>query len=159
MLTGVKHYFVRVGNTLVPLDLEAREALAKVEPGVPRAINIQNVRNQENHNRLMALCQAIVSEHLGDGTRLSSVEEILDELALLSGFYRTHTSTDGKTTRIPNSIDYERLEELAFQRIWRAYKAATARWILPYLDEQGVDSAVMRELNRMMDQPLRRARA
>lgn len=150
-----KHHFTRVGDTLMPLDLEARQALHKLPFGEIRAVQFHHVRNVANHNRLLALCQLII----GSTERFNEVDEVLDELALLAGFYRTHHCTDGKSTRIPHSIAFERLDEDGFRGIWQAYKRVTAKWILPQLDEEGVDSGVRRELNRMMAQPLRRARA
>lgn len=122
----------RVGNTLVADGDESIAAFAKIPFGKPLRCEVKQPRNIGFHRLYFSMCQRI-----GNGVGLDA-ENISDLFKLATG-HVTIIKTKGGTVRLPKSIAFANLDNIAFREF-------VERCIQCAYDEWGIDPASLADL-------------
>jgi Protein of unknown function (DUF1367). len=104
--------FVRRGNALVPGDVKAAEALAKMKEGTGYLVNIHRPRNLIHHRKLFALLN-LVQENTD---RWPTVETLLDDLKVATGLFETRiNAVSGLPYVVAKSISFASMTQDEFE--------------------------------------------
>lgn len=139
----------KVGRTLVPVDDEGIEALAKVKDGRDVTVELKMARNPKHHRLFFALCQ-FVRMH-SETMSSASIDQIKTAMKLATGYVDTFVDCQtGKTAYVPKSIAWESCDQAEFNKFFDAAAGVIAtRWMPPGVTAE----EVRRELLLMVDGP------
>lgn len=137
----------KVGRSLVPVDDEGFDALAKVKDGRDVTVEFKQSRNTRHHRLVFAIFK-FVKMH-SDTMADASIEQIKTAIKLATGHVETFVDCQtGKTVCVPRSIAFEAMDQLEFNQFFDAACAVVAnRW----LPEGVTPEDVRRELIEMVD--------
>lgn len=139
----------KIGRSLVPVDDEALEALAKVREGRDVTVEFKQSRNPRHHRLFFALIQFIRMH--SETMASASVEQIKTALKLATGHVETFVDCQtGKTVCVPKSIAFESMDQAEFSRFFDdAARVISARW----MPAGTTPEDVRKELIEMVDGP------
>lgn len=145
----------KVGRTLVPVDDEGHDALAKVREGRDVTVEFKKSRNPRHHRLTFALFK-FVKMH-SDTMADASIEQIKTAIKLATGFVDTFVDCQsGKTVMVPRSIAWENCDQLEFNQFFdAAVDVIVNRWMAP----GSTSEEVRREIIELCDGPHAVARA
>jgi hypothetical protein len=137
------------GNSLVPVDDQGSELLAKLKDGRDVGVTVTAHRNPRHHRLYWAMLR-----FLGDHTDIFAGKDlhmISTALKLATGLVQTYIDQDtGKTILVPRSINWASMDQTKFNRFFdNAVIVIANRW----LPEGTLPDDVRRELIEMVDGP------
>jgi hypothetical protein len=134
------------GNSLVPVDDQGLELLAKLKDGRDVGCTIVAHRNPRHHRLYFAMLK-FLSEHT-DTFAGRDPEIISTALKLATGLVRTYVNQDtGETIMVPKSISFAAMDQTRFNVFFDAACQTIAHWMPP----GSVPDDVRDELIRMVD--------
>lgn len=139
----------KVGRSLVPVDDEGHDALAKVKDGRDVKVEFTLSRNLRHHRLAFAIFN-FMKMHCPNMEKRST-EQIKTMVKLATGFVETYIDVDtGKTVCVPRSIAYESMDQLEFNAFFdAAVNVIVNRWMAPGTTSE----EVRREIIEMCDGP------
>lgn len=139
----------KVGRSLVPVDDDGHDALAKVRDGRDVTVEFKKARNPRHHRLFYGICKFVKmhSETMAD----ASIDQIKNALKLATGFVETYVDCQtGKSMYVAKSIAWESMDQTEFYVFFDAACAVVAnRW----LPEGTTPEDVRRELLSIIDGP------
>ena len=137
------------GASLVPVDDQGRELLAKLKDNRDVGCTIVAHRNPRHHRLYWAMLK-LLSEHTELFDR-KNTELISIALKLATGLVRTFVNQDtGETVLVPLSISFAAMDQTRFNEFFdKACAVIANRWMPPGT----VAEDVRRELIEMVDGP------
>lgn len=139
----------KVGRSLVPVDDEGFDALAKVRDGRDVTVEFKKARNPRHHRLFFALVNfaKLHSETMTE----ASTEQIKTALKLATGYVDTYVDREtGKCCYVPRSIAWESCDQLEFNKFFdAAVNVIVNRWMAPGTTSE----EVRREIIEICDGP------
>lgn len=119
----------KVGRSLVPVDDEGFDALAKVKDGRDVKVEFTMSRNLRHH-RLMFQVFRFVQDHSPVMAK-QSIEDIKDAIKLATGHVRRFVDAEtGATAYVTKSLAFEAMDQLEFNRFFDdACQVISNRWM------------------------------
>lgn len=139
----------KVGRSLVPVDDEAIDALAKVKDGRDVTVEFKMSRNPRHHRLFFAICKFVkLHSEVMDS---ASIEQIKTAIKLASGHVETFIDCQtGNTVMVPKSIAWEAMDQTEFNQFFdAAVNVICNRWMAPGTASE----EVRREIIEMCDGP------
>lgn len=104
---------------------------------------ITKPRNLRFHRKFFALL-AIVEDNLPEHLEklYHNKEMMLTELKIELGYYKIHTTFDGRSFQIPLSIAFDKMDELEFRKFYNRAVNAVVKIFLPGADPDGIISHI-----------------
>lgn len=137
----------KVGRSLVPVDDEGFEAIAKVKDGRDVTVECKMARNPRHHRLMFAVFKFVKmhSETMAD----ASIEQIKTAIKLATGHVDTFVDCQsGQTVYVPKSIAFEAMDQMAFNQFFdAAVNVICNRWMAPGTTSE----EVRREIILMVD--------
>jgi hypothetical protein len=137
----------KVGRTLVPVDDEGFDALAKVREGRDVTVEFKTPRNPRHHRLFFAIIK-FVQDH-SERMAGASPDQIKTALKLATGYVETYVDREtGEACYVPKSIAWESCDQTEFAKFFdEACRVIASRW----LPEGSTPEDVRRELIEMVD--------
>lgn len=144
-----KAVFRKHGMTLLPVDDESRELIAKIKDNRDVIVDIKQARSPRHHRLFYGICKFVKmhSETMAD----ASIDQIKNALKLATGFVETYVDCQtGKSMYVAKSIAWESMDQTEFYVFFDAACAVVAnRW----LPDGTTPEDVRRELLSIIDGP------
>lgn len=130
-------------NTLVPVDDQGREALAKIGHGKQVTVSVKKARNPYHHRKLFAMLGIVLSnqEHYKD------TDQLLAACKLATGHCDLVKTKHG-VIGLPKSIAFHAMDGIAFQDFYDK----AVQWVV----EEVIPGLAARDLNAEVEAELRR---
>ena len=141
------------GNSLVPVDDQGRELLAKLKDNRDVGVTIVQHRNSRHHRLFFALLQFVRMHAVdGEGNALfenADTETLKAAIKLATGYVRTFVDMEsGRLVAVPKSIAWGAMDQTKFNEFFEhACNVICKRWMPPGT----VAEDVRRELILMVD--------
>ena len=137
------------GGSLIPVDDQGRELLAKLREGRDVGCSIVAHRNPRHHRLYWAIIK-FLSEH-ADMFANTDTDVISVALKLATGLVRVFVDQDtGKTVMVPKSISWGAMDQTRFNEFFdKACATIAQRW----MPAGSTPEDVRRELILMVDGP------
>ncbi len=101
---------------LTPAYETDEAAFESLRPGNMYKADIRKARNPDHHRKGFALINVIFENQ----ERYRTIEDLLVELKLMTGWYREHIRSDGTIIYVPKSISFADMDQLEFERFYDA---------------------------------------
>lgn len=119
----------KVGRSLVPVDDEGHEALAKVRDGRDVKVEFTMSRNLRHHRLAFAIFRFVQmhSETMAN----ASIEQIKTAVKLATGHVDTFVDCQtGKSVMVPRSLAFEAMDQTEFGKFFEdACRVISSRWM------------------------------
>lgn len=134
---------------LVPADRESKEALQKIEAGEYLTADIKRPRNERYHRLFFALL-TMVHDNLTDEQqdKWPTVERLLIEIKLQTGYFDMAESVTGKMYPITKSISFAAMDDGEFDQFFGKAISVVCRYILPGVTDAQLREALDQELSQ-----------
>ena len=118
----------RKGSTLIPTSEHDEEALrgGLGEDEVVMA-TLRKARHPANHRRFWVLMDMLYE----NTDKFGSVDELRGYLMIASGHCRTLIDHNGRVNYWPDSIAWEKMDELEFRRVFKDVIDAALKYVVP----------------------------
>lgn len=116
-------------HKLIPADIRAEAALAKIQPGDVVAVTIRRGRNLPQHRLFFALLQ-----HVAKATKWEYPERLLVALKVRLGRYDLLALPNGKLAPVPHSISFAEMGQDDFQQFMDQCLGLICAEVLPGYD-------------------------
>jgi hypothetical protein len=131
----------RTLNGWAEADDDSRDAARKFRVGETYKASIVRPRDMRSHRRYWGLVTLI----LENTDQFASKEIIHNYLKIRAGHCTTIVSkTTGEVFLVPNSIDFDTLDETAFQDVWRRVVDVVCQEILPGVTENEINYEIQK---------------
>lgn len=139
----------KVGRSLVPVDDEGFDALAKIKDGRDVTVEFKMARNPRHH-RLMFQVFRFVQMHC-EMMSGCSIERIKTAIKIATGYVETFVDCQtGKACYVPRSMAFEAMDQTEFNQFFdAAINEIVNRWMAP----GSTSEEVHREIILMCDGP------
>lgn len=139
----------KVGRSLVPVDDEGFDALAKVKDGRDVKVEFTMSRNLRHHRLAFAIFR-FVKMHC-EPMANTSIDQIKTAVKLAAGYVDTFVDCQtGESCYVPKSIAWESCDQLEFNQFFdAAVNVIVNRWMAP----GSTSEEVRREIILMCDGP------
>lgn len=109
---------VKIGpnGCLIPAYPVDEAVFESLKPANMYKCDIRRARNPQHHRKGFALINLIFESQ----ERYRTIEDLLVELKLRTGWYREHVRTDGSIIYVPKSISFADMDQLEFERFYDA---------------------------------------
>jgi hypothetical protein len=115
MSAGTSVWLVKgLDGYLLPGDHDSEQHFKKFKVGDVFEAKVVRKRNGLHHRLGMAILRLVFDSQ----ERYTVFEQFMIEVKILTGYVDTHISTDGVMYKIPRSIAFDRMDELAFAQ-WK----------------------------------------
>lgn len=107
----------KIGRSLVPVDDEGFDALAKVKDGRDVTVEFKMARNPRHHRLFFAACRFVQmhSETMDN----ASIDQIKTAIKIATGFVDTFVDCQtGNTIAVPKSLSFESLDQTSFNQFF-----------------------------------------
>lgn len=130
-------------NTLVPVDDQGREALAKIGHGKQVTVSVKRARNPYHHRKLFALLGIVLSnqEHYKD------TDQLLAACKLATGHCDLVKTKHG-VIGLPKSIAFHAMDQIAFSDFYEKAVQWVVEEVIPGLSAKDLNAEVEAELRR-----------
>ncbi len=105
---------VGFGRVLVPSGHHDATEFEKLKFNNEYKIDARKARNPEHHRKAFALINLIFDSQ----EKYRSVEDLLTELKLRTGWYREHVRMNGEMVYIPKSISFADMDQTQFETFY-----------------------------------------
>jgi hypothetical protein len=123
----VKCFLVRTSTGLAAGDAQAAEVLNAIKLGEVVRVDTVKERNVKQHRLFWVMCHAL-GEALGQPTKV-----VADALKLRTGHFTEVQTLDGELLRIPDSIAFNAMDQIAFNAFFNeCCREVCAAW-LPHM--------------------------
>lgn len=127
---------------LVPSDRRTSEELRRyADNDIVRAV-INRPRNPRHHAKLFAMLN-LVWESTAVQDKYPKVENLLDALKDATGHVEMFRKVDGEMLTKPKSINFESMDQAAFEEFYNQAVEIIATRIVPHLDREDLERQVM----------------
>lgn len=124
-----------------PADDEALRVSRHWKPGESVVVDMKRPRQHRTLRRYWGLCKLI----LQNSEDFRSVTQVSDYLKLRAGHCSSIASeSTGEVFQIPDSIDYDSLDEPEFQEVWRRVVDVVCEDFLPGMTMPEVEHEVLK---------------
>lgn len=127
-----------LNGMLQPVDEMGREVMAKVGKR-PVLVSIKKPRNIGHHRKLFVLLQLILENQ----ERYKSIEELLSAVKVMTGHCTLLFLPDGTEVRVPKSIAFHALDQIAFEEFWKQVVKLTCEVFLPGVDSEDLERQIL----------------
>ena len=107
---------ILIGKTILPAYEADEEVFAKLKVDNYYKCDIRKARNPDFHRKGFALIKLIFDSQ----EKYRTIDDLLVELKLMTGWYREHVRTDGSIIYVPKSISFADMDDLEFERFYDA---------------------------------------
>jgi len=109
---------VKVGphHSVIPAYPSDEAVFESLKQGNMYKCDIRRARNPDHHRKGFALINLIFNSQ----ERYRTIEDLLVELKLMTGWYREHVRSDGSLIYVPKSISFADMDQLEFERFYDA---------------------------------------
>lgn len=101
-------------RSLVAAYENDEESLRSLKPGNMYKCDIRRARNPDHHRKGFALINLIFNSQ----ERYRTVEDLLVELKLMTGWYREHIRPNGELIYVPKSISFADMDQIEFEAFY-----------------------------------------
>jgi hypothetical protein len=106
-----------------PADDESKEAWRKFKLGEIYRGDVVKPRSYRHHK----LCFALLSLTYQNQDKYTNFEQFRKAVALAAGHVETLVTLDGEVIQLPDSLSYERLDEIAFTKVFGSMMTVCCR--------------------------------
>mgnify|MGYP005816003283 CR=1 FL=1 len=124
-------------SSLHPVDEEAERLLRNLGTGEIVSVEIHRPRNVQFHRRFFAMLKII----LDNQSFYKSMDDLLDVTKLSIGHCRT-VQTKGGSVKIPSSISFAAMDEVAFEDFYDRAVVWVCEEVIPGLERRTLDEEV-----------------
>ena len=132
-------FFFRVSRSsgqpcLFPSDARSRDILAaRFKTGDIVSAVVKRPRNPKHHRKLFAMLQ-IVWESSAVQDRYPKLENLLDAIKDATGHVETFRKVNGEVLTKPKSINFESMDQAAFEEFYDQAVEIIVQYIVPHLN-------------------------
>lgn len=144
--------FFRVGGSthkgvpLWPSDDACKAAMHKYSYGDIVTATVRRPRNPKHHRKMFALLN-LVWEGTALQGRFPKMENLLDALKVALGHVELFEAVDGTKLTKPKSINFESLDQAAFEEFYNGVVEIVVQQLVPHLSRDDLE----REVEKMID--------
>ena len=102
------------GTYLLPSSEDSVEEYDKLRPGQEYSVEIKKARNPQFHRKGFKL----LHELFVNQEKYTVFEDFLVEVKLVTGHYKEHITNKGKVIYVPQSLSFENMDDLEFERFY-----------------------------------------
>jgi hypothetical protein len=106
---------IKRNGALYPSLEVDEETLSKWPDGEILRTKTEKPRNGAFHRKFFALMQVVFENQ----SKYDTLTDLLTEIKLKTGFYKTHITTKGNLIYIPESISYAKMDEIEFDKFYQ----------------------------------------
>ena len=118
---------------LMASDRRSTEELLKFKDGDIVSAVIKRPRNPKHHRKLFAMLQ-IVWESSAVQDRYPKLENLLDAIKDATGHVETFRKVNGEVLTKPKSINFESMDQAAFEEFYAQAVEIIVQYIVPHLN-------------------------
>lgn len=123
-----------------PADDEAVRVSRKWQPGESVVVDLKKPRAHRSLRRYWGLCNLVMQ----NSDKFKSPSQVSDYLKIRSGHCSLIASEKtGEIFQIPDSIDYDTLDEPEFQEVWKRVVDVVCEDILPGITHEEIATEIM----------------
>ena len=136
-------------GALRPADQHATEALKGFKPGEYLRVDVVRPRNGQHHKLFFALLQTVF-DNMGEDleTRYPTIDRLLYEIKLQTGYFDMHETTGGKMIPLVQSISFSKMEQGDFDVFFGKAMTVCRKYFLPGTSERELRESIDAELSR-----------
>jgi len=125
----------RSDGTFCPAHNSDYELAKKVKAGDSITAKLSRPRSVGFHKRFFALIR-YTFHHMSEGMqgKFPSEEALRLELIMQAGYWSTHYTLGGKETIYPQSISFEKMDQVEFEKLYSAVLDVVIKWFVPEID-------------------------
>jgi hypothetical protein len=140
-------------GSLVPVDQQAMDELAKLKVGQGVRVKVTRMRNYKFHRKLFALLnvafdawEPLALEYKGEKVA-KNFERFRSDVTVLAGYYEATVNLRGETRLEPKSISFSSMDQDEFEKLYSAVIDVVLQRILTNYTRD--------DLNNVVEQVLR----
>ncbi len=122
-----KAAFAKINGALVPMDADGREFMAALIEGKRVMVSVHVARNVRHHRLLFGLMKMLTD----GGAWQGNAEDLLDYLKIAARLVKTVVGADGQVYHVPQSIAFESMDQVAFNRFFERAVYVVCERLLP----------------------------
>ena len=133
----MKIWITRKGLKLIPADRYSEEQMSKIPEGKEVTCHITQKRSSKHHRKYWAILQ-VVFDNLPEVMQhdFKSVGELHIEMKLQTGLRRKYTTLGGTEIWIPDSIAFDKMDQIAFAEFFDKALDVIVKYILIGTDKE-----------------------
>jgi len=136
-------YLKKQGCYLIPDNSDEQEKIALWANGDLIKCTTHKMRNPKFHRLVFAFLNFIFQNQ----ERYETLDDLLIEFKLRSGYYNEHITTKGVIVYVPKSISFENCDELQFRELYNKWIDIAIKYFVPKMTKLEVERAVELILN------------
>ena len=136
-------YLKKQGHCLIPDSNADNDKIALWADGDLIKCTTHKVRNPKFHRLVFAFLNFIFQNQ----ERYETLDDLLIEFKLRSGYYAEHVTTKGVLVYVPKSISFEKCDELQFRELYNKWIDIAIKYFVPTMTKLEVERAVELILN------------
>lgn len=135
-------------GSLVPVDQQAMDELAKLKVGQGVRVKVTRMRNYKFHRKLFALLnvafdawEPLALEYKGEKVA-KNFERFRSDVTVLAGYYEATVNLRGETRLEPKSISFSSMDQDEFEKLYSAVIDVVLQRILTNYTRDDLDNVV-----------------
>lgn len=134
----MKIYLIREGDKFRPVSEEDLQNLKRVKEGQIIYVDYKKPRNPLFHNKFMSMVRVVYSNQ----EKYTDIVHVLNAFKIGTGHYSVMYLEGGIEVRIPNSISFAAMDEIAFNEFYDKAVEFALTEFLPTVSRSELDEYV-----------------